>query len=137
MRQTDEAPFSKGALVAFRQRLINGQMDRRMIERTIEVANQSQVFGPRALRAVLDKSVVGSQTSQGYLQSDRTCAQKGHERGCRPAGEGTSRVGLWEQLESSVRLRLGSTGAEGRGVRTLLDFLTGYVRQIHGNRRSI
>ena len=56
MRETDEAPFSKGTLVAFRQRLINGQIDRRMIERTIEIVNQSQVFGPRALRAALDSS---------------------------------------------------------------------------------
>jgi Transposase DDE domain/Transposase domain (DUF772) len=53
---TDEAPFSKGTFVAFRQRLINGQMDRRLIERTIEVASQCQAFGPRALRAALDSS---------------------------------------------------------------------------------
>jgi hypothetical protein len=53
---TDEAPFSKGTLVAFRRRLIEGQMDRRLIERTIEIASQSQAFGPRALRAALDSS---------------------------------------------------------------------------------
>src|SRR5260221_6647332 len=53
---TEEAPFSKGTLVAFRQRLIDGQMDRRLIERTIEIASQSQGFGPRALRAALDSS---------------------------------------------------------------------------------
>jgi hypothetical protein len=53
---TEQAPFSKGTLVAFRQRLIDGQMDRRLIERTIEVASQSQAFGSRALRAALDSS---------------------------------------------------------------------------------
>src|SRR5438034_8665908 len=53
---TDQAPFSKGTLVGFRQRLIEAQMDRRLIERTIEIANQSQAFGPRALRAALDSS---------------------------------------------------------------------------------
>src|SRR6266487_4533262 len=53
---TGEAPFSKGTLVAFRQRLIEGQMDRRLIERTIEIASQSQAFGSRALRAALDSS---------------------------------------------------------------------------------
>ena len=53
---TEQAPFSKGTLVAFRQRLIEGQMDRRLIERTIELASQSQGFGPRALRAALDSS---------------------------------------------------------------------------------
>src|SRR5258708_23023450 len=31
-------------------------MDRRLIERTIEIASQSQAFGPRALRAALDSS---------------------------------------------------------------------------------
>ncbi|HEY6411962.1 MAG TPA: transposase [Ktedonobacteraceae bacterium] len=53
---TDQAPFSKGTLVAFRKLLIEAQMDRRLIERTIEVASQSQVFGPRPLRAALDSS---------------------------------------------------------------------------------
>lgn len=53
---TEQAPFSKGTLVAFRQRLIQAQMDRRLIERTIEIASQSQAFGPRALRAALDSS---------------------------------------------------------------------------------
>src|SRR5437899_1035150 len=53
---TDQAPFSKGTLVGFRKLLIGAQMDRRLIERTIEMANQSQAFGPRALRAALDSS---------------------------------------------------------------------------------
>jgi hypothetical protein len=53
---TEQAPFSKGTLVAFRQRLIEAHMDRRLIERTIEVATQSQAFGSRALRAALDSS---------------------------------------------------------------------------------
>jgi transposase len=53
---TDQAPFSKGTLVAFRQRFISAQMDRRLIERTIEVASRSQAFGPHALRAALDSS---------------------------------------------------------------------------------
>ncbi len=35
---------------------IEGQMDRRLIERTIEIASQSQAFGPRPLRAALDSS---------------------------------------------------------------------------------
>src|SRR6266568_379614 len=45
---------SLGTLVAFRQRLIEAQMDRRLIERPIEMA--SQAFGSRALRAALDSS---------------------------------------------------------------------------------
>src|SRR6266487_4049402 len=53
---TDQPPFSKGTFVAFRKRLIDAQMDRRLIERTIELANSTQEFGPRALRAALDSS---------------------------------------------------------------------------------
>jgi transposase len=53
---TDQPPFSKGTFVAFRKRLIDAQMDRRLIERTIELASATQAFGPRALRAALDSS---------------------------------------------------------------------------------
>jgi hypothetical protein len=53
---TEEAPFSKGTLIAFRQRLIEANMDRRLIERTIEVARQVGAFGAGALRAALDSS---------------------------------------------------------------------------------
>lgn len=53
---TDQAPFSKGTLGAFRKRLIEAQMDRRLIERTREIASQSQAFGSRAFRAALDRS---------------------------------------------------------------------------------
>jgi hypothetical protein len=50
------APFSKGTLVAFRSRLITANLDRRLIERTIQIASVSKGFGPRALRAALDSS---------------------------------------------------------------------------------
>ena len=51
-----EALFSKGTRVGFRQRRIKAHMDRRLIERTIEIASQRQAFGSRALRAPLDSS---------------------------------------------------------------------------------
>ena len=50
---TQEAPFSKGTLIAFRQRLIEANMDRRLIERTLEVARQAGAFGAGPLRAAL------------------------------------------------------------------------------------
>src|SRR5207302_7129143 len=53
---SEQAPFSKGTLVGFRGRLIEAQMDRRLIERTIELAEQSGAFGSRALRAARDSS---------------------------------------------------------------------------------
>lgn len=49
-------PFSKGTFVAFRQRLIDHQLDRRLIERTVEVAAQHRGINPKQLRAALDSS---------------------------------------------------------------------------------
>ena len=52
----DTPPFSKGTLVTFRHRLITQQMDRRLLERTLELAAASGGFGARQLRAALDSS---------------------------------------------------------------------------------
>src|SRR5256885_4004579 len=54
--EVEEPPFSKGTLIGFRTRLIESQMDRRLIEWTIEVAKETGVFGPGPLRAALDSS---------------------------------------------------------------------------------
>src|SRR5215470_7697101 len=52
----EEPPFSKGTLVGFRKRLIEHDLDRRVIERTVELAARTKGFGARALRAALDSS---------------------------------------------------------------------------------
>ena len=52
----EEPPFSKGTLVGFRKRLIEHNLDRRLIERTVELAAATKGFGARALRAALDSS---------------------------------------------------------------------------------
>ena len=52
----EEPPFSKGTLVGFRKRLIERDLDRRLIERTVELAAATKGFGARALRAALDSS---------------------------------------------------------------------------------
>ncbi len=52
----EEPPFSKGTLIGFRNRLIESQMDRRLIERTLEVARETGAFGSGPLRAALDSS---------------------------------------------------------------------------------
>ena len=53
-----DAPFGKGTLVAFRARLIAAELDRRLIERTVEVAAQTKGFGHRQLRVALDSSAL-------------------------------------------------------------------------------
>lgn len=50
------APFSQATLVRFRQALIIHKLDRRLIERTVELAHLSKKFGSRQLRAALDSS---------------------------------------------------------------------------------
>jgi len=54
----DEAPFSQGALPAFRQRLIAKDMDRRLLERTVELARKTGAFDwkklPKTLRLAVD-----------------------------------------------------------------------------------
>jgi transposase len=52
----DEPPFAKGTLVGFRARLIEKNLDRRLIERTVALAAGTKEFGARALRAALDSS---------------------------------------------------------------------------------
>jgi transposase len=52
----EQAPFSQATLVRFRQALIIHQLDRRLIERTVELAQKTKKFGSRQLRAALDSS---------------------------------------------------------------------------------
>lgn len=53
---TEKPPFSKPTFVAFRERMIATQMDRRLLARTVEVAATTGAFGSRNLRAALDSS---------------------------------------------------------------------------------
>ena len=55
---SDDPPFSQGALQAFRNRLIAHDMDRRLLERTVEVARATEEFDwkklPKELRLAID-----------------------------------------------------------------------------------
>lgn len=53
--QTD-APFSQGSLVRFRERLIAHDLDKKLVERTVELAKKTGGFGWQKLRAALDSS---------------------------------------------------------------------------------
>lgn len=56
----DAPAFSQGALVDFRDRLIRADMDRRLLERTVELARETGGFDPRklprSLRVAVDSS---------------------------------------------------------------------------------
>jgi hypothetical protein len=53
-------PFSQGALQEFRERLIAAEMDRRVLERTVDLAKRTQAFDyrklPKTLRVAIDSS---------------------------------------------------------------------------------
>jgi DDE family transposase/transposase-like protein DUF772 len=51
-----QAPFGKATLVRFRAALIAHGLDRRLVERTVELAERDGGFGPRPLRVALDSS---------------------------------------------------------------------------------
>ena len=52
----EQAPFCQATLVRFREALLIHQLDRRLIERTVELAQQTKKFGARQLRAALDSA---------------------------------------------------------------------------------
>jgi hypothetical protein len=53
---TEEPIFSQGVLVDFRRRLIEYDMDRRLLDRTVELARRTKQFGDKALRVALDSA---------------------------------------------------------------------------------
>ncbi|HEY4646215.1 MAG TPA: IS1182 family transposase [Steroidobacteraceae bacterium] len=57
---SEEPAFSQGALCEFRNRLIRHDMDRRLLERTVELARQTKIFDwrklPKTLRLAMDSS---------------------------------------------------------------------------------
>jgi hypothetical protein len=53
-----KAPFSQGLLAGFRYRLIEADMDRELIRRTVELAKETKGFGYKALRVALDSAPI-------------------------------------------------------------------------------
>src|SRR5216683_6673195 len=56
----EQPAFSQGALQEFRERLIGADLDRRVLERTVELAKRTQAFDPgklpKSLRVAIDSS---------------------------------------------------------------------------------
>jgi hypothetical protein len=53
---TEDPIFSQGVLVDFRRRLLEHDMDRRLLDRTVELARRTKQFGDKALRVALDSA---------------------------------------------------------------------------------
>jgi Transposase DDE domain/Transposase domain (DUF772) len=52
----EEPPFSQGVLVDFRRRLIAHNLDRRLLERTVDLARETGEFGAKQLKVALDSA---------------------------------------------------------------------------------
>lgn len=52
----DGAPFGQGSLVRFRTRMMANDLDKKLVDRTVELAKKSAAFGWQKLRVALDSS---------------------------------------------------------------------------------
>ena len=52
----EESPFGQGSLVRFRQKMIEKDLDRALLDRTVEIAKSTGKFGWKSLRVALDSS---------------------------------------------------------------------------------
>lgn len=52
----EDAPFSQGSLVRFRERMIAHDLDKKLLDRTVSLAKSTRGFGWQALRAAFDSS---------------------------------------------------------------------------------
>ncbi len=71
-------PFSQATLARFRTALIIQGLDRRLIEKTVELAEQSKGFGSKQLRAALDSSPLwgASKVEDTYVSVAKFSSQK-------------------------------------------------------------
>lgn len=131
--ECERPPFSKGTLVAFRARLIEHQLDRRLVERTLEVAAQRGGFSPRQLRAALDSSPLWGagrvEDTDNLLGHALTKAlgvlarQQGRGLADRAAAAGASLVG-GSSLKAALDLNWDDPGERTRALVQVLDALT-------------
>lgn len=73
-----KAPFSQATLVRFRSALIIQGLDRRLIEITVELAQQTKGFGSRQLRAALDSSPLWGASKVAKFSSPKIFVQLVH-----------------------------------------------------------
>lgn len=52
----EKAPFSQGVLVSFRERMVEHDLDQKLLDRTVALAKETGLFGWQHLKAMLDSS---------------------------------------------------------------------------------
>jgi len=118
----DEPAFSQGALFEFRERMIRTNMDRRLLERTAEVARQTNAFDwrklPKTLRVAVDSSpLVGAGRVEDTINLLGHAARKIVALSAELLGWSPEKVakaaGIPLLLESSVKKALDVEWADG------------------------
>jgi hypothetical protein len=129
----DTPPFRQGTRVAFRQRLIAQQLDRRLLERTVEIAAASGAFGPRQLRAALDSSPLwgAGRVEDPYnvlghaLRQALGVIARQQGRGLREiAEEARASLVAGASLQAALALDWDDPGARQQALTMILDSLT-------------
>jgi hypothetical protein len=140
---TETPAFSQGALQEFRERLIAANMDRRLLERTVDVAKRSQVFDyrklPKTLRVAIDSSPL---EGAGRVEDTFNLLAHAARRVVSCAAgllewtdeQVCARAGIPLLLESSIKRALdidwNDAGAKAAALRTFsrqLDALQGWI----------
>jgi hypothetical protein len=123
------APFSQGALVKFRERMIAHDLDQKLLDRTVALAKAHGGFGWQALRAALDSSpLVGAGRVQDTwnligraLATVATCAAKatGRTRAEVVAAAGLTLVGA-SSLKAALDIDWDDADAQAAALARLL-----------------
>jgi Transposase domain (DUF772) len=87
----DQPPFAKGTLVGFRKRLVEQNLDRALVERTVTLAAHHGVRGAGAAGGAGFVPVVGCGPGGGHDQLDGTRPAQGSGRDRGLAGVGAGR----------------------------------------------
>lgn len=141
----EKAPFSKGTLVGFRKRLIETGMDRRLIERTVELAREDKGFGERQLRAALDSSplwgagrVEDTYNLMGHaLRKAMSVIARQQGRGLADmAGQAEAQVVTGSSLKAALDLDWDDVEQRQRGLTMVLSALDNVERWIGAHPES-
>ena len=128
-----EPAFSQGALFDFRQRLMRNNMDRRLLEKSVEVAMGQRELNPRNLKSML-RVAIDSRPLEGAGRVEDTLNLLGHAArkvvGCAareldwPKEKVCREAGIPLLLETSVKKALdvdwNETGQKARALQKLV-----------------
>ena len=135
----DEAAFAQDTLRKFRERLIRTDMDRRLLERTVELARRTKAFDwkklPKDLRVAIDSSPL-----EGAGRVEDTINLLGHAARnvvrCAaellgwPVDKVATAAGIPVLLESSVKKALDVEWADPNQKAQALDTLAGQIESL-------